>query len=107
METYTFGNSQAAKNLIGNILTMPEHVGYARKVARLLDKQFKTLTAVAGITDRTIREATLQIWHKRFGSLLDGLPEIVRTHVLCVENGKYRQLLASSKAERYEGKDQG
>jgi hypothetical protein len=96
---YTFGDSQAAINLTSSILENPEYSGLRQKVSRLLTKQIITLKAIMEIRNNRIREASLTIWHSRFPSKLADLPEIVKTHVLCVETGVYRQLLKDSKKQ--------
>ena len=93
MDKHTFGDSQAAVNLMVDILEKPEYKQYSPRVARLLAKQFKALKAVAEISDKSVREATLQMWHRRFIGLASGLPELVKTHTLCVAAGKYHQIL--------------
>ena len=93
MDKYTFGNSQSEINLVSSILTNPQYAIYSRKVARLLSKQFQALNMVSTIPDERIKRHTMRMWHERFVSLLNDLPEIVKTHTLCVETGKYRQLL--------------
>ena len=93
MDKYTFGNSQAAQNLVGDILRKPEYEKYSEQVARLLSKQIVTLKSINHIPIDHIRKATLKMWHEHFISLCSKLPEIVRTHVLCVETGWYRQSL--------------
>lgn len=95
---YTFGNSKAAINLMGNILENPGYVMHRRKALRLLSKQTATLTAVMAIKNKSVREASLEMWHKRFATLISDLPEVVKSHVLCVETGLYRKLLEESKA---------
>lgn len=97
MDRYTFGDSQAAQNLITDILNKPEYSKYSKRVAHLLGKQGVILKAVAIIQDETIRKATLKMWHDHFAQLCSDLPEIVRTHTLCVETGWYRQLLKEGK----------
>ena len=93
---HTFGNSQAAINLMGNILEKQDYP-IKRKVLRLLSKQVNALTAVMDIKDKTVREATLAMWHKRFATLVSELPTVVETHVICVETGLFRKLLKESK----------
>ena len=93
IDRYTFGKSQAAQNLIANILQKPEYVQYSKRVARLLSKQSAILNMVAFIPNETTKKATLRMWHEHFAGLTLGLPEIVKTHTLCVETGWYRQLL--------------
>ena len=93
MDRYTFGNSQAAQNLIGNILPKPEYMKYSKRVTRLLSKQISILKLVNCISNETTRKATLRMWHRHFVELCLDLPEAVRTHTLCVETGWYRQTL--------------
>ena len=93
MDKYTFGKSQAATNLLCDILENPEYKQCSRRVARLLSKQFKALLAAAKISDKGVRNATLRLWHDKFETLTDGLPEVVKTHIRCVETGKFRQIL--------------
>ena len=93
MDKCTFGNSQAAQNLVGDILRKPEYEKYSKRVAHLLSKQSAFFSNVSYIPDETIRKATLRKWHEHFAGLVDGLPEIVKTHTICVETGWYRQAL--------------
>ena len=85
-------------NLITNILENPEYKVYTRKVARLLGKQFKAFLAVIEISDKETREAALKMWHDKFKERTENLPEVIKTHIRCVETGKYRQLLKNKKA---------
>lgn len=96
LDKNTWGNSRSAINLV-TILLKPEYQECARRARRVLTKQFEALQSVMDIRCKNIREHSLYMWHERFPSLLSGLPEIVRTHILCVETGKYRQLLRLSK----------
>ena len=96
MDRYTFGSSKAAQNLI-NILQEPRYNQYSKRVARLLSKQSTILKEINTIHNKTIREATLKMWHEHFVVLCSSLPEIVRTHTLCVETAWYRQLLRKIK----------
>ena len=93
MDKYTFGNSQAAQNLMVDILRKPEYIKYSKRVARLLSKQNIILRTVQFIPKETIRKATLKMWHEHFVDLCVDLPEVVKTHTLCIETGWYRQLL--------------
>ncbi len=93
MDKYTFGNSQSEINLVSDILMRPEYEAFSKKVARLLSKQFQVFNMVTNIPDERIKRHTLKMWHERFALLVQDLPEVVRTHTLCVETGKYRQLL--------------
>jgi len=94
MDKHTFGNSQASVNLITDILEKPEYKNYSTKVARVLDKHFKVLIVVSRIPNETIRRATMEMWHKHFSARLEGLPEIIKTHTLCVMSTRYHELLA-------------
>ena len=96
---HTFGKSQAALNLVGDILEKPEHKEFRPKVFRLLSKQSEFLNSVMEISNKRVREACLKMSHDRFATSVAELPEIVRTHVLCVETGVYRQLVAKSRKE--------
>ena len=93
MDKYTFGNSRAAVNLMASILEKPEYKHCSAQVARILDKHFKVLGVVAKLPDKTIRGATLQMWHKHFLGRIEDLPELVRTHTACVMASRYHQLL--------------
>lgn len=95
MDKYTFGNSQAAQNLVSDILEQPQYQPYKEAVCRRLSKQTARLKAVMTIRDKTIREETLRMWHKTFVPWTEGLPELVKTHIRCVETGIYRQFLKS------------
>jgi len=90
---FTFGDSQAAVNLMSSILQQPEYQRYRRKVCRKLSKQIEGMTALGTIGDKAIRDAMLGVWHGQFASRISDLPEIVKTHTRCVETGFYRQLL--------------
>jgi hypothetical protein len=94
---HTFGESQAAINLMGNILEQPEYRKYKRVVCRKLSKQIKAMKALMIIENKVLRKDTLKMWHDKFISLTADLPEIIKTHTRCVETGIYRQLLKDSK----------
>ncbi|MCJ7457411.1 MAG: hypothetical protein MUP17_00250 [candidate division Zixibacteria bacterium] len=96
---YTFGDSMAAVNLTSNILEKQEFRDIRHKVARLLTKQIIALKSLMAIRDKRMREASLKMWHDEFPLKVSDLPELVRTHVLCVETGIYRQLLRDSKKQ--------
>ena len=96
---YTFGDSRAAINLTSSILEQSEFKNIRRKVSRLLTGQSVALKSLMAIRDKRSREASLKMYHDRFQLKVSDLPEIVRTHVLCVETGIYRQLLKSSKRQ--------
>ena len=92
---HTFGNSQAAINLMGNILAQAEYKPFKPRICRLLSKQSEAFNSLMAISNIRIRKAALEIWHKKFTLLTEGLPEIVKTHTCCVETGIYRRLLKS------------
>ena len=95
---YTFGNSQAAINLMGSILQQKEYQKYKRVTCRKLSKQIEAMKALMAIENKVVRRAALKIWHDKFTSLISDLPEIVKTHVRCVETGIYRELLKQETA---------
>jgi hypothetical protein len=105
-DKFTFGKAQSAINLM-SILEKQEYKEYLPQVMRLLSKQSESLNAVMCIPHEHTRNFTLDMWHRHFATLVVGLPEIVRTHTLCVETGWYRQLLRNSKkisqASHYKG----
>lgn len=90
---FTFGESQAAMNLMGNILQQSDYQKYQRIVCRKLSKQIEVMKAMMFIENKTLRKATLKLWHEKFTLESDTLPEIIKTHMRCVETGIYRQLL--------------
>jgi len=90
---FTFGASQAARNLMASILQQPEYRQYKEAVCRRLSKQLERLNAVMDIRNSVVRQATLKMWHDTFPNWCRGLPEIVKTHAICVETGWYRYLL--------------
>jgi len=92
MDKHTFGKSQAAINLINSILKEPGNEQYAPIVGKLLGRHFQELHSINKIPDRRTREAIFQVWRKRFASQVAKLPEVVRTHTLCVATAKYRVL---------------
>ena len=94
---YTFGDSQASINLIDDILAKPEYVKNRSKVFRLLGTQLQAFAVIVTIPDRKVRQATLGMWHDRFALRAAELPEIVRTHTICVETGHYRERLREGK----------
>ena len=93
---YTFGDSQAAINLMGDILTREEFQGIRPRVLRILSKQSGALKSLMVIQDKSIRETCLLVWHERFISKVESLPEVIQTHMRCVETGMYRKLLKES-----------
>ena len=97
MDKCTWGNSQASINLITNILIKEDYKVYTPTVCRLLSKQLTALAAIKDISDKNTRETTLRMWHERFWDLVSSLPELVQTHVICVETGVYRHLLERSR----------
>ena len=99
MDKHTWGDSQAAINLATHILAQPEYNQYSKFVSRNLSKQFIALSSIMAIPDKNTRETTLKMWHDRFKGLVSVLPEVVRTHTLCVETGEYRKKLRQSKEE--------
>jgi len=102
MDKYTFGNSQSAQNLMGDILKNPEYEKYSKRVAHLLSKQITIFKSVNCISNEHIRKATLKMWHEHFIPLCSDLPEVVKTHTLCVETGWYRQLLRNGSNDKTE-----
>jgi len=96
---YTFGESQAAVNLMGNILQQPEYQAIKRKVCRILAKQIEGMKSLMVIKNKVDREATIRMWHDKFVTIIVDLPEVVKSHTRCVETGWYRQLLKDSKKE--------
>ena len=90
---HTFGDSQASINLIDNILAKPEYIKTRSKVFRLLARQLQAFAVIVAIPDEKVRLATLRMWHDKFAAKVAELPEIVRTHTLCVETGQYRKRL--------------
>ena len=97
MDKHTWGNSQASVNLITQILIQPEYQQYSKFVRRHLTKQSVALNYIMSIPSKSIRETTLKMWHDKFFLQVISLPEVVKTHVLCVETSIYRQLLKDSK----------
>ena len=94
--SHTFGNTKAAINLTTSILENPEYQQFRRKVCRLLSKQIETLNSLTEISNSRVRKASLKVWHDKFAMQVIGLPEIVKTHTLCVETGIYRRLLKTA-----------
>jgi len=102
MDSHTFGNSQSAINLM-TILEKPENEQHSHQVARILDKYIKSIKAIMFIPDKTIREAVLLAWRKRFLDWVNNndFPELVRTHLSCAivtEDRKHR--LSNQKENR-------
>ena len=95
MDRHTFGTSQAAINLVEDILPKQEPL-VRRRASRVLSKQIVALKAITGIPDKGVRETTLLMWHGRFKELTESLPEILRDHIRCVETGLYRALMRES-----------
>ena len=96
-----WGKSLAAINLISTLET-PEYEKYARIVRRKLHTQLIGLEAMITITDPHYRRAALELWHKQFRGKIEkltNLPEVIRTHTLCVETTKFRELLQKLKIE--------
>lgn len=92
MDKYMWGKSQAAVNLITALKT-PEYEMFARIVRRRVSTQIRGLEAMMTITEPHFRRAALEMWHKQFPAKLPELPEVIRTHILCVETSKFRELL--------------
>lgn len=92
MDKYTFGDSKAAINLV-KTLGMPEYSLCARKVSRLLGKQIQSINAIMAISDKGVRRAVLTLWRDRFINAVNTtvLPEIIKTHILCVATAFYRR----------------
>jgi hypothetical protein len=95
IDKFTFGKTQSAINLMG--ILEKEHKECLPRVMRLLSRQSESFNAIMHIPHEHTRNFTLDMWHKRFPMLVAELPEVVRTHTLCVETGWYRQLLRDSK----------
>lgn len=97
MDKYTFGNSKAAVNLM-TTLEKPKYQDRASTVTRLLSKQLTALKAIMSIPDKNTRETTLLLWKRMFIERIDfqSLPEVIKTHTLCVATGYYRKYMAIS-----------
>jgi len=92
MDKYMWGKSQAAINLITTLNT-PEYSDHARRVRKILHTQLRAMESIMDIKDTHFKRATLELWHHQFSGKLIDLPEVIRTHVLCVETGKFRELI--------------
>jgi hypothetical protein len=93
---YTYGTSSCSINLI-NILDKPEYIAIRDRVFSILSRQDFRLNQLMNIENKNVRDTSLLLWHKRFVDLIKDLPEVVRTHTLCVETAIYRKLLRKSK----------
>jgi len=100
MDIHTFGNTQAAYNLI-KILDEPEYQRYSKQAGRKLSLQIEHLNYVMAIEDKATREATLIFWKHNFIASIAQLPEIVRTHILSVATAHFRKLWKESKYRQY------
>lgn len=92
MDKCTFGDSRAAVNLITTLDT-PEYSRYQRKVCTYLGKQLQSIKAIGDISDKTIREAVLKLWHDRFVTVVMSnteIPDVIKTHTICVAKTYYR-----------------
>lgn len=90
---YTFGSSLASVNLLGDILERTEYIQYEKRVYRLLSKQCEALNSLKSLINKNVRETSLKMWHDRFKLLTEFLPEVIKTHIRCVETGIYRRML--------------
>lgn len=97
---YTFGDSKAAVNLMGNILQQDEYKRFKTRIIRMLSKQFNALHSLMMIADKNVRETSLKMWHDKFKqSFIDypECPEVIKTHTLNVETREFRLLLKRSR----------
>ena len=93
IDDYTIGNSKAAVNLMRALKT-PEYSIYAHAVLSSLSKHFTFTKAIMCISDVSIREAVLIMCKHRFESIMvdKDIPEVLKTHALCIAAGRFRQL---------------
>lgn len=98
MDKNTFGNSKAAINLV-IALESSEYQVYRQLSCRRLQKQIEALKALLFIPDKNTCETALKLWNKDFSIKINSttIPEIIKSHILCVATGYFRKYLAISK----------
>ena len=94
MNKCTFSNSKGAQNL-ATILDDPEYNRYSRKVSKILSKYFTCTSSTMFIPNKTVRDVVLKVWRERFIERINNLalPEVVKTHTLCVIVTQYRRCI--------------
>lgn len=97
MDKFTFGNSKAAVNLV-KTLGRPEYQKYSAQANRLLAKQLVALGAIMFIPDKNTRETALLLWKQMFIERVNSanIPEVIKTHILCVATSYYRKYMTMS-----------
>lgn len=98
MDKHTFGDSKAAINLVTTLET-PEYQVYQRLSCKRLSKQTEALKALMFIPDKNTRETALELWDKNFTLQVNTMeaPEVIKSHILCVAAGHFRESLAISR----------
>jgi len=93
MDKQTIGNSKAAVNLIKKLQTS-EYSPYSHTIMSSLSKYFSSTAQIMYIPNTTIREAVLIMWCHRCQHILadKDIPEVLKTHALCVVTTRFRQL---------------
>ena len=99
MDKATFGNTQAALNLVGNIL--PDYPLLKKKVSSLLSVYLGDTAMLMYIPDKKVRRQALLLWRNHLLKYLltKEFPLVVRTHVSNLIIGRYRQLLREAEQD--------
>lgn len=98
MDNSTFGNSQGAINLMES-LQRQEYSRCSRKVCSILSRYFDSTGSIMHISDVGIRKAVLKTWHDNFKDRVGQLelPDVIKTHTLCVGTTRFRQCWNNSR----------
>ena len=88
---YTFGNSQAAVNLMKTLRT-DSYSCYTRDVLRPLSKFSHCSSAIMQIPDASLCEAVLLVWRRLFEDYIKAkdIPEKLKTLACCVITTRFR-----------------
>ena len=99
MDKATFGDSQAAQNLVTSMLNNPDYASYKSRATRILAKWFEYSSAVMGIQNKTIRLGILTLERKHFLTWIDkaDFPKVMKTHMCNVIVGQHRRLINESR----------
>jgi hypothetical protein len=103
MDKYTWGDSQGAVNLIAT-LEQQEYSKYSRKIASHLSRFYSSTMAIVAMPDKAVCEAVLLLWLKHFKELVRqwDMPEVLKTHTLCVATTRIRKFIHPKQPEKEE-----
>ena len=101
MDKCTFLDSKAAQNLT-IILNDSKYNIYSPKISKILSKYFTYTSGIMFIPNKTIRDATLNIYRKEFiRKIIDlDLPEVIKTHTLNVIVAQNRKCLRETETRK-------